>query len=113
MKRKLYYRSHRNLPEDAFRTISKMRTIRYMVPALLAVARLASAQDFSALSSCAVGDFTSHVLLILQFPFSSLRDRSHDHSISSPTPLSKPGMGLAVEMSRGWLGTSDLGISAS
>ena len=43
-----------------------MRTTRYLVPALLAMVGLASAQDFGALSSCAVGELASHVLFILQ-----------------------------------------------
>lgn len=61
------YRILEILAENASRPISKMRTIRYLVPVLLAMAELASAQDFGALSSCAVGDFTSHVLLVLRF----------------------------------------------
>lgn len=83
MKRTYHFTDHIEiLPEHAFRSVSKMRTIQCLVPALLAMAGLANAQDFSALSSCAVGGFASHVLAVLQFAFFSPQE-----SVSGPFAL--------------------------
>lgn len=86
-----------------------MRTIQCLVPALLAMAGLANAQDFSALSSCAVGDFASHMLAVLQFAFVPLRIRSHDRSLLSPNAYIKAGNGGGGAISRVWLGHFRLG----
>lgn len=70
MKRTYHYTDHIEILHELVpRSVSKMRTIQCLVPALLAMAGLANAQDFSALSSCAVGDFASHLLALLQFAF--------------------------------------------